>query len=104
MDKNSRVPIGWAERQLLSTADFAPRSWFWTHVSGGLNHQVVHHLFPGVIHPHYPALSKIVAETATEFGLNYIAYPTFWSALVAHFRHLQKMGQPFRFPSMHTIG
>lgn len=38
--------------------------------------QVVHHLFPGVCHCHYPALAKIVQKTAKEFGVPYKVYPT----------------------------
>eukprot|EP01024_Parvocaulis_polyphysoides_P039727 TRINITY_DN35947_c0_g1_i2.p1 TRINITY_DN35947_c0_g1~~TRINITY_DN35947_c0_g1_i2.p1 ORF type:complete len:473 (-),score=40.98 TRINITY_DN35947_c0_g1_i2:268-1686(-) len=104
VDDKNQVACDWAESQLLSTADFAPRSFFWTHVSGGLNHQVVHHLFPGVNHAHYPDLSKIVAETAKEFGLKYIVYPTFWEAVKAHVKHLQRMGAPLSIPSLHTVG
>eukprot|EP01023_Acetabularia_acetabulum_P015906 TRINITY_DN1781_c0_g2_i3.p1 TRINITY_DN1781_c0_g2~~TRINITY_DN1781_c0_g2_i3.p1 ORF type:complete len:455 (-),score=55.86 TRINITY_DN1781_c0_g2_i3:388-1752(-) len=104
VDDKNQVSCGWAESQLQSTADFAPGSFFWTHISGGLNHQVVHHLFPGVVHTHYPALSKIVAQTTKEFGLKYNVYPTFWEALLAHFEHLQKMGAPLTIPSLHSIG
>lgn len=42
--------------------------------------QVVHHLFPGICHCHYPALSEIVKRTAAEFGLPYKVYPTVRSA------------------------
>ena len=35
-----RVPLGWAAGQVATTADFCHGSWFWTHVSGGLNYQV----------------------------------------------------------------
>ena len=34
-----RVPLGWAAGQVATTADFCHGSWFWTHVSGGLNYQ-----------------------------------------------------------------
>ena len=35
-----RVPLGWAAGQVATTADFCHGSWFWTHISGGLNYQV----------------------------------------------------------------
>lgn len=87
-----RLPRGWAASQLATTADFAPGSWFWTHFSGGLNYQSVHHLFPGVCHCHYPAIAPIVARTAREFGHAYNVFPTFASALKAHFSHLRTTG------------
>ncbi len=38
-DESGRVPHGWAEAQVLASADFAHGSWLWTHLSGGLNYQ-----------------------------------------------------------------
>ena len=38
-DERGRVPHGWAEAQVLASADFAHGSWLWTHLSGGLNYQ-----------------------------------------------------------------
>ena len=43
---------------------------------------------------HYPALAPIIKEAAAKHGLHYQIYPTFWSALRAHFRHLAKVGNP----------
>lgn len=83
----------WMEHQLKTTANFARNnklvSWF----VGGLNFQVEHHLFPNICHIHYPALSKIVEQTAKEFNLPYFEYPRLGGALRAHMRHLHKMGQ-----------
>ena len=62
------------------------------HVTGGLNYQTVHHLFPAVCHVHYPALAPIVVKTAAEFGIHYNVFPSVWVALAAHFKQLQLMG------------
>ena len=95
----------WAEAQLSSSADFAHGSKFWTHFSGGLNYQVIHHLFPGVCHVHYPQLAPLVMDVCKKRGLEYIVYPTFWAALRAHFRHLKMVGRgAFKVPSLHTVG
>ena len=95
----------WAEAQLASSADFAHGSKFWTHFSGGLNYQVIHHLFPGVCHVHYPQLAPLVMDVCKKRGLEYIVYPTFWAALRAHFRHLKMVGRgAFKVPSLHTVG
>jgi acyl-lipid (8-3)-desaturase len=98
------IPGGWAAGQLATSADFAHASPFWLHVSGGLNYQVVHHLFPGVAHAHYPALAPIVMRAAEEAGIRYRVYPSFPSALAAHFRHLRAMGVALAVPSLATIG
>ena len=100
-----KVPMGWAELQVATTADFCHGSPFWLHVSGGLNYQVVHHLFPGVCHCHYPALAPIVLRTAREFGVPYKVYGTFSEAVAAHFRQLRKMGLgKVQVPSLATVG
>ncbi|CAD7699395.1 unnamed protein product [Ostreobium quekettii] len=90
---NGRVPRGWAAAQVQTTADFSHGSWFWTHVSGGLNYQVVHHLFPWVCHMHYPKIAPIVLDVCKEYGVKYVVYPTFWAAVQAHFRYLSAVGK-----------
>jgi len=95
---------GWGESQVATTADFCHGSWLWTHFSGGLNYQVVHHLFPGVCHMHYPKIAPIVLETCREFGVPYVVYPTFGKALMAHFRHLAEVGAGHSIPSLATVG
>ncbi len=80
--------------QLRTTANFAPRSALATFFTGGLNHQVEHHLFPRVCHAHYGALSRIVEETARQHGLPYHSSPTLWAALASHTRTLKAFGAP----------
>lgn len=47
-DSNNFVDKDWAEMQVVTAQDYAHQSWFWTNISGALNYQVVHHLFPQV--------------------------------------------------------
>ena len=103
-DKSGKVAGSWAAAQLATTADFSHNSLFWTHVSGGLNYQAVHHLFPGINHTHYPALAPIIKRIADKYGVKYCVYPTFWAALMDHFKHLHRMGSLTITPSLHTIG
>lgn len=88
-----KMENSWAVHQLLNTANFSPRSpWiFW--FIGGLNYQVEHHLFPHISHVHYPRISKIVKQTAEQYGLPYKVMPTFTFALREHARMLRKMGK-----------
>lgn len=87
------IEEAWAEHQLRTTANFAPDSALASFLLGGLNRQIEHHLFPKVCHIHYPAISKIVRETAREFELPYITSPTFMEALQSHYRTLRKFGK-----------
>eukprot|EP00884_Botryococcus_braunii_P009658 jgi/Botrbrau1/18694/Bobra.0386s0021.1 len=103
---SGKVNRGWAAAQVATTADFSHGSWFWTHFSGGLNYQVIHHLFPGICHTHYPRIAPIVLKTCKEFNVPYVVYPSFWAAVSAHFRHLKQMGYSSwaHVPSLATVG
>ncbi|QDZ24403.1 fatty acid desaturase [Chloropicon primus] len=104
-DEKNAIKESWAVTQVKTTADFSHDSFFWTHFSGGLNYQTVHHLFPGVCHCHYPQIAPIILETCKEFGIKYNVYKTFWQALQGHFKHLQRVGsQEPLFPSLATVG
>jgi len=83
----------WAELQIRTSANWSVHSKFWWLVSGGLNFQIEHHLFPGVCHVHYPAISKIVQEVCKEYNLPYNAYPTFNNIYRDHLNTLQRLGE-----------
>lgn len=78
--------------QLFTTANFSTKNWFWNWFTGGLNHQVEHHIFPHISHVHYTKISKIVRETTKEFNLPYKEYKTTRKAIISHFKHLKQMG------------
>lgn len=84
--------MDWACMQTEGSSNFAPGSVWWNFWSGGLNHQIEHHLFPAVCHVHYPALAPIVRDTAREFGISYNSYPGFASALRGHWQLLMEKG------------
>ena len=91
-DENGDIHEAWAAHQMRTTANFATGSPLATWLTGGLNMQIEHHLFPNICHIHYPAISSIVRTTAEEFGLPYHENKTFWDALKAHYNHLKKFG------------
>src|SRR5690606_1504686 len=43
----------WAIHQLYTTANFAPKNRLMNWYTGGLNHQIEHHIFPNISHVHY---------------------------------------------------
>jgi linoleoyl-CoA desaturase len=82
----------WAIHQMHTTSNFAPDSRILSWLLGGLNFQVEHHLFPRICHVHYPALSRIVKQTAAEFDVPYLENKTFGQAFRSHVRTLKKTG------------
>lgn len=78
--------------QLHTTANFSTGK-FWAGVlSGGLNQQVEHHLFPHICTIHYPAIAKIVQETTKEYGVPYYDLPSFPAAVKSHVKFLKRLG------------
>lgn len=92
-NEDGMVENNWAVHQLATTTNFAPRSRIFSWFIGGLNYQVEHHLFSNVCHVHYPSLSKIVSETAEEFGIPYLVEKTWIDAIRAHGRMLRDLGR-----------
>ena len=75
-----------------TTADYATGNPVVGWLAGGLNHHIAHHLCPFVCHTHYPALTRIVRETAEEFGIPYRQHPTMTRAISHHLLLLKQLG------------
>ena len=91
-DKDGNMEHTWAIHQLFTTSNFAPKNKFVEYYTGGLNHQVEHHIFPHISHIHYKKIAKIVRETAKEFNLPYNEYKTFFGAFAEHLKQLNYLG------------
>ena len=94
----------WAIHQLKTTADFGGKNRLLTFYVGGLNYQVIHHLFPRICHIHYPSIAPIIAATAKEFNLPYHHYPSFGSALHSHVSMPKKLGRKDYHHLIETMG
>ncbi len=92
-DDQGAIANYWAAHEILTTANFATHNLLLTHLIGGLNYQIEHHLFPYICHVHYPAIQPIVKATAEEHGLPYHENPTFLSAIRSHYVRLKELGR-----------
>ena len=92
-DKEGNMEHTWAVHQLYTTANFAPNNWFINFYTGGLNHQVEHHIFPHISHIHYKKIAAIVKKTTEEFNLPYNEYKTTRRALLEHFKQISELGK-----------
>jgi len=75
-----------------TTADYATTNPVVGYLTGGLNHHIAHHLCPFVCHTHYAPLTRIVKETAAEFGIPYREHPTMTRAIWHHLILLKQLG------------
>lgn len=92
-DQTGTMKNTWAIHQLYTTVNFGRTNRLMNWFTGGLNHQVEHHIFPNISHIHYTKISKIVKETAREFNLPYNEYKTTRKAIISHFKHLRDLGK-----------
>jgi linoleoyl-CoA desaturase len=91
-EKTGNLKNSWVVHQLKTTVNFSTKNRIVNWFTGGLNHQIEHHIFPHISHIHYTKISKIVKKTAKEFNLPYNEYKTTRSALLSHFKFLKEMG------------
>lgn len=75
-----------------TTADYATENPLVGWLTGGLNHHIAHHLCPYVCHTHYAPLTRIVKQTAEEFGVPYRQHPTMTRAIWHHLILLKQLG------------
>lgn len=72
-------------------------------VSGGLNHQIEHHLFPSMSIYAYPTIAPVVQQTCAEFGIKYNTFDSFPQAWWSMMLSLKDMGSadfPERYAAM----
>lgn len=91
-DKNNTIATCWAVHQMRTTANFCTKNWFITQFTGGLNHQIEHHLFPEYSSIYCAKIAPIVRCVAKEYGVEYRENKTLWCALKSHFLFLKKLG------------
>lgn len=92
-DQGGNIENSWAVHQMQTSCNFATESRWFSWYLGGLNFQTEHHLFPNICHVHYPAISRILKETAISYELPYYHYKTFGRAILEHGRMLRKLGR-----------
>ncbi len=84
----------WGVQQIQGSANWSGGSQLANWISGSLNHQVEHHLFPTMSVYLYPTIAPVVRQTCEEFGLTYRDYPGFWVALAGTMTYLHELGRP----------
>ncbi len=88
------IENAWMVHELVTTANFAMHNRLLSWYVGGLNYQIEHHLFPKICSVHYPAISRIVRETAAKYGIPYNHHRTLFGAVRSHWATLKRLGQP----------
>jgi linoleoyl-CoA desaturase len=93
----------WIHHIFATTADYATERPLVGWLAGGLNHHIVHHLCPFVCHTHYASLTRIVKQTATEYGIPYRQHPTMRQAVKHHLLLLKQLGSEDRISNLKPV-
>lgn len=80
--------------QVMTSHNYSIDTFWALHLSGGLNYQIEHHLFPSVHYKYYPSLSKIVRNELKKYKhIHYHTSKTFWIAVKRHYNALVTLGK-----------
>ena len=82
----SDMDIG--EIQVVTSHNFNINEKIMCYLTGGLNFQIEHHLFPSIHSSFYPEISKIVQSKCTKYGIRYNVSK---NSFIAHFKHWKLM-------------
>ncbi len=90
------MPVGRLAHTFATTFDWTPQPAWLGYWLGGINLHLTHHLFPHWHHRHYSALSRIIAQIASQQGLDYQLL-TLADLLRLQQQFLRRMGRSRRF-------
>jgi linoleoyl-CoA desaturase len=93
----------WIHHIFATTADYATETPLVGWLVGGLNHHIVHHICPFVCHTHYAPLTRIVKQTAEEYGVPYRQHPTMTRAIKHHLILLKHLGNEDDVPLLQRL-
>jgi len=82
-----------AIQQIITSTNYSSGNKLINYITGGLNHQIEHHLFPSLSHHTYPEIHKIVLKKCLKEGIPYNNCPSVFHAILEHYNFLKIMGQ-----------
>lgn len=74
--KRTGEPVCWFKSQVETSSTYGGMIAGW--ITGGLNFQVEHHLFPRMSSAWYPYIAPTVREVCKKHGVRYVYYPWVW--------------------------
>lgn len=89
-----------ANLQVKTSVDYSHGNPIATYLSGALNYQTAHHLFPTVSQAHYMAITPMILDVCEKYKVKYNVLPDYASAIKAHVLHLKQMGIEGKAPEL----
>lgn len=88
--KEGGEPVDWFKAQVETSCTYG--GFISGCVTGGLNFQVEHHLFPRMSSAWYPYIAPTVREVCKKHGVRYVYYPWVWQNLISTVKYLHAAG------------
>jgi len=88
--KNHTLERDWGVQQVLTSANWG--GVIGNFMTGGLNLQIEHHLFPAISFMHYPAIAEIVKDECEKRGILYNSYATLPEITARFQRYMREAG------------
>jgi len=88
--KKTGEPVCWFKSQVETSSTYG--GFIAGYLTGGLNFQVEHHLFPRMSSAWYPYIAPKVREVCEKHGVRYVYYPWIWQNLFSTFTYMHKTG------------
>jgi len=88
--RNSGEPVCWFKSQVETSSTYG--GFIAGCLTGGLNFQVEHHLFPRMCSAYYPVIAPTVRKICKKHGVKYSYYPWVWQNFIATIKYMHKAG------------
>lgn len=75
------------DTQYSETADWSSGSYFWNYATGGLNHQVIHHLHPNISSYNYPRMANSTKHP------QYKKFKNLWEAIKSNYNFMKQLAK-----------
>jgi fatty acid desaturase (delta-4 desaturase) len=82
--------VCWMKAQVETSSTYG--SFISGYVTGGLNFQIEHHLFPRMSSAYYPYIAPKVREICAKHGVHYAWYPWIWQNFFATIKYMHNSG------------
>lgn len=88
-------PVCWFQAQVETSCTYGG---FWSGcLTGGLNFQVEHHLFPRMSSAWYPYIAPKVREICKKHGVRYVYFPWVWQNFISTVQYVHQTGTGMDF-------
>lgn len=88
---NDKETEYWEERQIRKSCNFFETSSLFTELHGGINYQIIHHLFPTISHRYYKKIAPLVKEHCIKYNIPYLTKDSWYEILISYLKMIEHM-------------